>query len=44
MGKNIVKGATQVNELLKIIFLMFKISQKKCISLDCYNFFWNIFH
>jgi hypothetical protein len=45
MGKIIVKGATQVNgHSLKLHFCMFEKSQGKHNSLDCHNFFWNIFH
>jgi hypothetical protein len=44
-GKNIVKGATQVNGgFLKLIFCMFERSQKKHNSLDCDKCLWNIFH
>jgi hypothetical protein len=45
MGKIIIKGATQVNgHSLKLHFFMFEKSQGKHNSLDCHNFFWNIFH
>jgi hypothetical protein len=39
MGKNTVKGATQVNgDFLKPHFCMFERSQRKHNSLDCYKF------
>jgi hypothetical protein len=45
MGKNIVKGATQVNgHSLKLNFDMFERLQVKHNNLNCHNFFWNIFH
>jgi hypothetical protein len=45
MGKNIVKGGTQMNgHSLKLHFHMFERSQIKHNSLDCYYFFWDTFH
>jgi len=45
MGKITIKGATQVNgHSLNLHFYMFEKSQRKHYSLDCHNFFWNIFH
>jgi hypothetical protein len=44
-GKNIIKGATQVNEhFFKFFFCMFEKSQEKHNSLDYHKSFWNIFH
>jgi len=40
MGKNVVKGATQVNgHLWKLHFWMFEKSQVKHNNLNCHNFF-----
>jgi hypothetical protein len=45
MGKNIVKGSTQVNgHSLKLQFYIFERSQVKHNSLDYHNYFWNTFH
>jgi hypothetical protein len=45
LGKNMVKGATQVNaHFLKLHFCMFERSHVKHNSLDCHNVFGNIFH
>jgi hypothetical protein len=45
LGKIIVKGTTQVSgHSLKLHFCMFKISQRKHNSLNCHNFFGNIFY
>jgi hypothetical protein len=56
MGKNIVKGATQVNEhSLKLHFCMFEISQMKYIvwivifvlgifSIDCKIYMLKVWH
>ncbi len=45
LDKNIVKGATQVSgHFSKLHFHMFEKSQMKHNSLDCYYYFWNIFH
>jgi len=45
MGKNIVKGATQVSgHSLKLHFCMFEKSQMKHNSFDFHNFLGNIFH
>jgi hypothetical protein len=45
MGKNIVKGATQVSGCsLKLHFYMFERSQVKHNNLNCHNVFENIFH
>jgi hypothetical protein len=45
LGKNIVKGATQVSGYsLKLHFFVFEKSQGKHNNLDCYKCFWNIFH
>jgi hypothetical protein len=44
LGKNIVKGVTQVNgHFLKLHFCMFERSHVKHNSLDCHNVFKNIF-
>jgi hypothetical protein len=44
MGKNMVKGATQVSgHFLKLHFCMFERSQMKHNNLDCHNFLGNIF-
>jgi hypothetical protein len=45
LGKNIVKGATQMNgHSLKLYFCMFEKSQMKYNNLDCHKVFYNIFH
>jgi len=45
MGKIIVNGTTQVSgHSLKLHFCMFERSQGKHNSLDCHNFFGNMFH
>jgi hypothetical protein len=44
LGKNAVKGATQVNgHSLKLHFCVFEKPQVKHNSLDCHKDFWNIF-
>jgi hypothetical protein len=45
MGKNMVKGATQIlnGQCLKLHFCMFEKSQEKHNSLGYHNFFENIF-
>jgi hypothetical protein len=43
MGKNIIKGATQVRgHFLKLYFYMFERSQVKHNNLDFHKIFWNI--
>jgi len=37
LGKNVVKGATQVGHSFKLHFCMFEISQGKHNSLNCHN-------
>jgi hypothetical protein len=45
MGKNTIKGATQVNgHSLKLNFDMFERLQVKHDTLNCHDCFWNIFH
>jgi hypothetical protein len=45
VGKNKVKVATQMSgHFLQLHFCMFEKSQMKHNSLDCHNFFRNIFH
>jgi hypothetical protein len=45
VSENKVKVATQMSEhFLKLHFCMFERSQMKYNSLDCHNFFRNIFH
>jgi hypothetical protein len=45
LGKNIVKEAIEMSaHSLKLHFCMFEKSHVKHNSLDCHNFFWNIFH
>jgi hypothetical protein len=44
-GKIAIKGTTQMRgHYFKLHFCMVEISQNKHNSLDCHNFFWNIFH